>query len=170
MFESFSYQTDGKHQGEPVANRAASSVASPVAKSNRNSQKFNLFDLQQHLQGDCKLNRTCRDCSVVFDSVAAFQNHLRYSCPFVAIKCSVCGKTYTREQFKQHKCYLERNFEAQKLFQELQGFSDSTMAQGFDQKIRVENQALREQLAASEAQLKQSTAALEHFKKQQDRV
>lgn len=44
------------------------------------------------------------------------------------------------------------------------------MAQGFDQKIRAENQALRQQLAASEAQLKQSTAALEHFKKQQDRV
>lgn len=109
-------------------------------------EKMTIFELQIHLSNDCERNRTCRDCSILFSSLQSYQNHLRYSCPYVNIKCSDCGNVYNRQSFREHSCYKEKNFESSNLFREMQGFSDSTMSEFVDQRIRAENKKLRKQL------------------------
>lgn len=76
-----------------------------------NTSKFghytmmNQSTLKKHLK-ECKNNRTCKECCIVFQSEAEFQNHLRVNCPYVCIGCSHCNRKMKRSDFKNHPCYL----------------------------------------------------------------
>ena len=51
---------------------------------------YNLFELFDHIENECPKTRTCVDCQFEFPTIEAFHQHLKYSCEYVKIQCSMC--------------------------------------------------------------------------------
>ena len=68
---------------------------------------MNVFELTEHIQGNCSLKRTCQGCQITFNSVEALEAHIMLACDHAEVECPYCLQSFKRKDYRIHKCFIQ---------------------------------------------------------------